>query len=130
MLALAYVDLTTTTADELAAIYEDHGMQVRLRDDEDEPWHRATVQRNATACARPVKPPPADGRAIATLRRDEYSGVLCPDCFTPYEIALAAYANEREAAEYAAFKKRQESGLERIRNLPDSSNTNGNGDPK
>jgi hypothetical protein len=110
MEALAYVDLRTATPDEIASLYEE-GMQVRLT--EDGPWHRCTIERHATACGQQVRPVPAMGWGAAALRRDEYSGPLCPDCFTPFERSIGEYQD----------KQRQE-GLERIRTIPDSSNPN------
>lgn len=98
--ALAYIDLTGATADDLASLAADEGdMQVRLT--EDGPWHREAVGRAATACGERLKPQPAMGWGGVAIRKDEYSGTPCPSCFTQYELLI----------------------WEQLARVPDSSNT-------
>jgi hypothetical protein len=108
--ALAYFDISQLGPDDLASIAEGDGdaMHVRLADDG--PWHRRAVNRieTVTACGETLPRTPAMGWYHTTLRKASYEGPLCPACFTPFELAEAEHL----------------AGIERLRSLPDSSNTN------
>jgi len=47
-------------------------------------WHRRTPDLATTACGEPIH------SQFSALRREELSGDLCRECFTPYERSKAA----------------------------------------
>lgn len=65
---------------------EDLTMHVHI----DGTWHRRTPDLKSSACAKPL-----DSERSA-VRRDVLAGDLCPDCFTRFELELAAAANRKD----------------------------------
>jgi hypothetical protein len=55
-------------------------------------WHRRTPDLSHTACGKPI-----DGQRNP-VRREELGEHLCPDCFTGYELTLAATNNRKDHA--------------------------------
>lgn len=47
-------------------------------------WHRRTPDLAHTACGERFQ------AQFAPLRRNDLSGPLCPACFTPFELKIAA----------------------------------------
>lgn len=81
---------------EIAPATEDEdSMQIRLHADDD--WHRRAVGNRVTACGISIRPSAAvvwmEGFDV---RPPEYVGQLCPKCFTPFELHLAAEANRKD----------------------------------
>ena len=78
---------------------EDEEMQIQLV--RNGPWHRRTTGVFwPTACGLPVQWPAATlPVGWLEVRKNEYSGKLCPICFTCFELELSAKANEAAEAE-------------------------------
>lgn len=98
--ALAYVDLTDATADDVAEMHEvlarnleDLSVQVRLL--HQGPWHRKAIGGLVTACGKHVD------FAHDLGRLERYEDALCTDgCFSQYELELAEHNNrERDKKE-------------------------------
>lgn len=81
---------------EIAPATEDEdSMQIRLH--ADDCWHRHAVGNRVTACGLPIRPSAAVMfMAGYDVRAVEYSGALCTECFTPFELHLAAEANRKD----------------------------------
>jgi|SRR5882757_2617994 len=59
-------------------------------------WHRKAIGGLTTACGEPIV-------RGAALMHERYVGYLCPRCFTPYELALAAAADKKRKDEADDF---------------------------
>ncbi len=73
---------------------DEDAMQIRLG--EHEPWHRREAgHRKHTSCGLPIREPAAMGWPEGwSLREHSYDGILCPYCFTPFELRLAMKAKK------------------------------------
>ncbi len=84
--ALHYARSYEYEPDTVVSDVEELTMQVHVTDR----WHRRTPDLASTACGEPIH------SQFAALRREELSGDLCRECFTPYERAQAAETARQE----------------------------------
>lgn len=81
-------DLTPRQRRPTARVPEEPTVQVNLNGE----WHRRLPDLSGTPCDLPI-----DGQRNPP-RRYELSGLLCPICHTPLELAKAEEANRRNPA--------------------------------
>ena len=99
--ALAYLDLGDATTDQkheaLAADEDDLTVQIKITSDG--PWHRRAIDGRTTGCGEAVRQATAMHWHGYDLRKEVYAGELCDECFSPFELQLAAEANQKKEDE-------------------------------